>query len=319
MSDSTPSVNEETPAGSAPPAAEHPLAAGIGSVVRGLLRQPRFLIAAGLLLVCAVGFNAAARALHFRKTPLKLSVKALDDKQTGIPGIIAGRWAQVSDDRVLPPEVEKELKTKQYLQRLYLDLKAAKKTPAEWQRMDEDSRRDLIHVTRLANPESVIQLHMTYNTGMVDTVAHIPDRCMVADGYEPTAWDVLPGPPDRPSAGFRSIRFVDPIQNRTQHVGYLFHCNGGYTDDPIEVRKRLQNLFETYGYYAKVEMMITEPQAGDRSDETPQEKATREKAFHDKAGRAMTAFLNDVLPEAERCLPSWEKAKAGDPSVIATN
>ena len=316
MSDSTSSVNEATTTPSPLPAREP---VQLGPVVRGLIRQPRFMIAAGLLLVCAVGFNAAARALHFRKVPLKLQVKALDDKQAGIPAVLAGRWAQVTDDRALPPEVEKELKTKQYLQRMYLDLKAAKKSPAEWQRMDEVSRQELADMTRRAQPEAVIQLHMTYNTGMVDTVAHIPDRCMVADGYEPTAWDVLPGPADRPAARFRSIRFVEPIRNLTQHVGYLFHCNGGYTDDPIEVRKRLQNLFETFGYYAKIEMMITEFAGGARSDENSQEQAAREKAFHDKAGRAMTAFLNDVLPEAERCLPSWERARAGDLSVIATN
>ena len=33
-------------------------------------------------------------------------------------------------------------------------------------------------------PEAVMHVHMAYYTGMVDTVAHIPDRCVIADGYE---------------------------------------------------------------------------------------------------------------------------------------
>ena len=28
-------------------------------------------------------------------------------------------------------------------------------------------------------------MSVTYYTGMVDTVAHVPERCVTADGYEP--------------------------------------------------------------------------------------------------------------------------------------
>src|SRR2546425_12055581 len=101
MSETNP-MTEATPASTTSPARGQ-----LGAVVRGLLRQPRFVVAAAVLLLCAIGFNAAARALHFRKLPLKLQVRALDDKTTGIGPVLGGRWAQVGEDRPLPPETEK--------------------------------------------------------------------------------------------------------------------------------------------------------------------------------------------------------------------
>ena len=35
-------------------------------------------------------------------------------------------------------------------------------------------------------PQAVINVGLTYYTGMVDTVSHIPDRCYIADGFEPS-------------------------------------------------------------------------------------------------------------------------------------
>ena len=44
---------------------------------------------------------------------------------------------------------------------------------------------------RPKNPKAVVNLGLTYYTGLVDTVAHIPDRCYIADGYEArTKYDV---------------------------------------------------------------------------------------------------------------------------------
>ena len=58
---------------------------------------------------------------------------------------------------------------------------------------------------------------------------------------------------------YRLIGFDDQTgQGRLgQHVGYFFSANGEYTEDPLQVRRLLQNLMERYGYYAKVEMMAT--------------------------------------------------------------
>ena len=37
-------------------------------------------------------------------------------------------------------------------------------------------------------PDALVNFAVTYYTGLVDTVAHIPDRCYVADGFEPTSY-----------------------------------------------------------------------------------------------------------------------------------
>jgi hypothetical protein len=53
----------------------------------------------------------------------------------------------------------------------------------------KEDRAKLIGQTRVKHPAGVINLAVTYYTGLVDTVAHVPDRCYVADGYEPKSWE----------------------------------------------------------------------------------------------------------------------------------
>ena len=36
-------------------------------------------------------------------------------------------------------------------------------------------------------PQAVVRLSATYYTGMVDTVSHVPDRCVTADGFREMA------------------------------------------------------------------------------------------------------------------------------------
>lgn len=284
-------------------AAPQPKAAERPSVLRTLIRQSRFLAAAGVLLVCAAGFNAAARSLqlHFRKQPVPLAVKALDDKAEGIPAKLGGRWVQVTDDQPLSGDVEHALGTKQYVMRTYVNLEAAHRTEAEL--ADRDPRRiaGLLGDLQARKPEAIIRVAITYYTGLVDTVAHIPDRCMVADGYQPTDYKVIGVPDDsansvKRDAKFRFITFED-ITGRsrvTRNVGYFFHVNGRYEENPLGVRATLQDLFQTYGYYAKVELMTEQPGRGDA-------------AASERSSAAMKDFLTALLPEVERCLPDWQK------------
>jgi hypothetical protein len=313
---------------SSAPAANPTLSkAGWGRAARSLLRQPRFLIAASLLLVCAVGFNSLVTAmqLHFRKLPLKLQVKALDDKETGIASAlpsersarpdlapdVVGRWVQVGADRPFTADIEKDLGTKMYLSRVYVDRNAVHKTVEELRKLDEAAANELVGTLRFNHPESVIQLHMTYYTELADTVAHIPDRCYVASGYQPTSYDLKSGPAEyvdgkQRNVTYRHIKFEKPVEKSQQYVAYMFHCNGSYTDDPLQVRMRLQNLFETYGYYAKVELLVSDP--GGRGGDEMQKKSVE----------TMNAFLSALLPEVERCLPDWNKVKELKRDPMAT-
>jgi hypothetical protein len=301
---------QPTAAGLAP-LADRPARPPAGGLARQLC-QPRFLIAAGLLFACAIGFNATAQALqlHFRKQRLELRVPALDDKAVGVGRVLGDRWVQVTEDRPMSGDLEKTLGTTQYLNRMYVDRKAARKTVEDLTNPTPEALKRLMGELS-DRPEAVMRLHVAYYSGLVDTVAHIPDRCMVADGFRPTnpvLVDFAAADPAKPDGAKRNLAyrfntFEDmTAQGRlTRNVGYLFHVNGEFTPAPLDVRKRLQKLTERYGYYAKVELMT-------------EQTGTADAKAAEKSRLAMNDFLEVVLPEVERCLPDWAAATAGQPS-----
>jgi hypothetical protein len=174
------------------------------------------------------------------------------------------------------------------------------KTPAE--------RKALVSELEMKNHSGdVIHLGLTYYTGLVDTVAHIPDRCYIADGYEPSSYDIPTWQlgPDANGKMFplavRFISFQDSTGNNrvSKCVAYVFHANGKYESDPLGVRSTLEDLTERYGYYSKIELMTLVPKG----------LATE----HDIAltSQAMTEFLTAARPQIELCLPDWQKVKSG--------
>lgn len=293
-----------------------PFAGGGGPAKPATGRQPsagnafrdrRFLAAAGVLLVCAAGFRIASDKLqlHFRKEAVPLPVRALDDKIDGLPAKVGGRWLQVTEDVPLNADVEHALGTKQYVSRIYVDLTAVHRSEDELKGRDPKKVAALLEELRVTKPEAVIHAHMTYYTGLVDTVAHIPDRCMVADGFQPAGYEVVAGPAEyadgkpRPDLSYRFITFED-ITGRsrvTRNVAYTFRVNGKYTDDPLAVRGELQKLWERYGYYAKIELMTESSGKADA-------------AARDRSAKATAAFMAAFVPEAERRLPDWDKVNA---------
>src|SRR3954468_24079272 len=82
-----------------------------------LLRQPGFLITAGVLLISAISLNAATEImqLYFKKIPVEMSA----DWNT-IPSHL-GHWVQVSKDEKLPEDIEHTLGATHYLYRDYVD------------------------------------------------------------------------------------------------------------------------------------------------------------------------------------------------------
>ena len=149
----------------------------------------------------------------------------------------------------------------------------------------------------------VIHLGLTYYTGLVDTVAHIPDRCYIADGYEPNTYSVPTWNLGPDAAGnyfplpVRLISFDDATGNNriSKCVAYVFHTNGHYESDPLGVRQTLEDLTERYGYYAKIELMVLVPSVND--------------ADVANASAAMADFLGSARPQIEACLPDWSRLK----------
>jgi hypothetical protein len=271
--------------------------------LKKLLRQPAFLVAAGVLLISAISLNAATQymQLYFKKYPVEMSA----DFNT-IPSHL-GHWIQVSKDEKLGEDMEHELAAVHYLYRDYVDDRIIPaEVIAQFDGKSSLERKQMMLNLQRAYPAAVINLGLTYYTGSVDTVAHIPDRCYIADGFEPTSHDVIEmsafdGHKGRAPEGSRDICFInfeDQVASRqsaSKNVAYFFHANGKYTPDPIGVRVLLQNLTERYAYYSKIELLTQMTDA-------------------EKSKQVMNDFLKSALPEVERCMPDWEKVTSQQPT-----
>ncbi|MGB7159456.1 MAG: exosortase-associated EpsI family protein [Tepidisphaeraceae bacterium] len=277
------------------------------SATRSRYTQPAFLVAVVILAIAAVGLNASVGylKLHFKKEPVPMA-RALGSMPRDL-----GVWRQVSVDEPLDPEIEHALGTKEYVFRDYMDTRAVgMETIEQIRRLNESivsatgkeeieelkkQRAQFIHQTRVNHPKGVVNLAVTYYTGLVDTVAHVPDRCYVADGYEPKTWEEVKwNIDDGKPVEVRYINFEDGSgrSSFTRSVSYFFHVNGSFVASPEGVRIRLQNLLERHGYYAKVEVMTL-------IDD------------HDESARVMTDFLSSALPEVRKSLPDWDAVKRG--------
>jgi hypothetical protein len=294
-----------------------------------------FLLAVVVLAIAAAGLNTAARALdmYFKKVPVPLRHR-LDDEQAGLPKEL-GHWVMVEQTSSLNEDVQHTLGTKEFVFRTYVNSRVATRETAdglarlfrEIEALDESDKgqaktkaekqmefsRDLRRL-QLEHPEAVMTLNVTFYTGMVDTVAHIPERCLVADGYEPkdprtvpvTAGEYPDGSPRQVEIQFSTFEDQTGHGRVSRNVGYFFHCNGSYTPSSIGVRGKLQNLFERYGYYAKIEMLTDDPGVG-------RQRSARDDVTQ-KSVDAMADLLAVALPEVERCLPDWKQVKAQSPA-----
>lgn len=304
-----------------------PSSSPLKSAVVGLLSNRAYLLTAGVLLIAAMGLHGATQKmqLHFRKqaVPLQRDIRTLPER--------IGPWVQVSIDQPLSPDIEEVLGTKDYIFRNFVDSRRVSEAEiAAFRDLNINDRAQLLGRIQARDPKAVLYLSVTYYTGMVDTVAHIPDRCFIADGFQPTMFDSphwpIPGfvidrdgyhvnaegyrisePGERGGEDIglpvRFINFEDQdLRTRSamsRSVSYFFSVNGRYEANPIGVRKTLQNLFEKHGYYAKVELMTLH----------------RDPAV---SASMKQDFLTHALPELEKILPDWSAVRARSVSAAVS-
>lgn len=262
------------------------------------LFQPQFIVAGLILLIAAVSLNGAVAKLqlHFRKQAVDL--KTYGRELTEIP-MRLGEWHMVSKDTRLNEDIEHVLGTQQYIFRDYVHEKfVTEEQIRELREMEEGRRAYELDRLQQQHPEAVVRLAVTYYTGLVDTVAHIPDRCYVADGYQPKVTLPVTWGEGENQTQARFITFEDQtsLGKMPRNVAYFFYVNDKQKADPLGVRTELQNLFERHGYYAKVEMMVA-------------------RADPETAQRTMEAFYEAARPEVLKCLPDWERVKADEQDV----
>jgi hypothetical protein len=286
----------------------------VRTVLGRALSQRSFLLVTVVLLTAALGLNVAVSAmkLHFKKEPVPLArpLGAIPEK--------LGSWVQVSQDQPLDKEMQDVLGTKEYIFREYVNEVDVPGVAERFRNKTHKERLEILSTLRQQFPNAVISLSVTYYTGMVDTVAHVPDRCVTADGYEPKEyttpqWPIarqLP-PAAKPHAAdgtpsddveVRYINFEDQTgaAKFPRSVSYFFHTNGKFISSPLGVRNELANLFVKKGYYAKIETMTT----------IADTRISAEKTAN---------FLESALPEVHKCMPDWNKVVAGEagPTAVA--
>ncbi len=261
--------------------------------------RPAFIAAFAVLFVAAMGLNAATQymRLYFKKEAVPLR------RELDLVPPTLGPWVQVSVDKALDPEMQDVLGTTKYIFRDYVDSRLVNaREIADFKNMTEQDAAMAMARIRRDQPAAVLRAAVTYYTGSVDTVAHIPDRCYVADGFEPDTyttptWNLGPDLNSGKPLEVRFINFEDTSKsrgNQTHNVAYFFSCNGDYVSDPLlGVRVRLQSLTERHGYYAKVELM-------------------NEMTDRARASDVLRDFTRSALPEFEKCFPDWKAVKAAE-------
>jgi len=285
---------------------------------------------AAILLVGAVTLNTATQSLrlYFKKEAVP------QPREFREMPMVMGHWIQVSEDEKLDKEIQDVLATDKYMFRDYIDVNlrgadlvalimqqshasadseeqiAQIRSKFDGASFDQrvamirdalsgktpQERKKLVLAMQLRYPRGIVNMAVTYYTGLADTVAHIPDRCYIADGYEPSSyeiptWDVAPeGSGQSQPLQVRFISFEDQTGTglAPKCVAYVFQVNGKYQSDPLAVRQELQSLTQRYGYYAKIELMTI-------GNDTK------------VASESMASLLSAAKPQIEKCLPDWAK------------
>jgi len=245
-----------------------------------LVRQPAFLVCAGLLAMSAIGLRVAADKLEFylRKEPVPLQ-KPLEEMDK------AKLWPYkfVHANKIDDLAVEESLGAQDYMQWVLEDTRVEERDP-----------------TRFVN------LFVTYYTGDPDAVPHVPDWCYSGMGGQildsnNTTIQV----PERNENGAQRreipvrelyMLITDKYGSYRKPVVYFFSVNGDYRCTRDTVRLRVNSIFDRHAYFSKVEIDFG------RAEITP-----------DKALAGAEKLMQVVLPvlEAEHW-PDWAAVKAAE-------
>jgi hypothetical protein len=156
-------------------------------------------------------------------------------------------------------------------------------------------------------PGVLVQVYVTYYTGLLDAVPHVPERCLVAGGGSVLA--------DQSQSIDLAMTAVAPewagqwLKLKAYRTAYevragsgmgacqyhLFSMNGLPTDRWEEVRINLAKPWLKYCYFAKVQVAVFSAQNGQPLRPEPDMAAS---------DRACREFLDRALPVILRFLPS---------------
>lgn len=151
-------------------------------------RRLAFAAALGALVIGALSLHGVVTALGatIRKIPIEAKYKL-----PSIPEVLPS-WKSLGDDQQMTEEMVEELGTKNYISRTYIET-----NPPE-------GRQPL-----------VLSLHCAYYTGMIDTVPHVADRCLVGAGWSIVGGaKILPLNLDREAGQWRLVEEASTPEQR---------------------------------------------------------------------------------------------------------
>jgi exosortase len=229
---------------------------------------------------------------------------------TAISANALASWEPMGPDTRENAEIEETLGTKNYLTRTYV-------------------RRG----AKAGDKPVRLQLHAAYYTGSIDTVPHVPERCMVGAGWQiasdpkivaldldESRWSRDPRDPEAMTLGYMRMRtgdgsdapgrfvnlprgidgvrmqitpFIAP-NGMTMHAGYFFIANGQVATTAFDVRRMAFDRKAKYAFYMKVQISSV--------DVADEQELAREAA----------SLLDELLPELMRCVPDWLRVERGE-------
>ncbi len=281
-----------------------------------ILRSPALLTAVVLLTGAGFGLRAVVAARQWYLT--KLPIHAEGGRAVQATPAETEHWVRVGTDRQESDAMIEELGTTNYLNRLYVSLKP---------------------IPGVGDGQSpvVVDLHMAYYTGLIDTVPHVPERCMTGGGWEITGSStIVPIPLDR-SGWIPDTSVPENLRGRVMTA--RLPSDPRYTDAPgtrvrlpldpesLSIRvTRFQNprtgesMYAGYFFIANGGTVASAEGvrllAFDLRDDYAyylkvQFSSAQARSAQDLAAMA-GALLDDLLPEIMRCVPDWVKVQTGE-------
>lgn len=283
------------------------------------LKSPAFVVAVGLLVASSIAMSTAISyfKIYLKKEPIYPE----GGRQLNAIPAESDSYVRMGADTRMPKDVEEVLGTTNYISRYY----RVKNTP-------DDA------------PPEYIQFHAAYYTGMIDTVPHVPDRCMVGAGLRQVGpivevpipldekrWKEDPYVPEHLKGRIFTMRTGN---NPSDQIGQARYTDSPLTPvrlpkDPGKIMLRAMKFEEADGKrprwagYFFIANGSTVSSAEDvrllafdlratysyyLKVEFQSDSVSSAEELAVKAAK----FLDEFFPEVMRCVPDWVKVDSGE-------
>jgi len=258
-----------------------------------------FAVAAGVLLVVGVGWNAVAGiiGIYLAKDPVPPPERVQTDQHRLVsfpqrvgPYVVAADGELFLDRRTGLPIRDGQPDGISTFPDDVLETLGTARHELNWY------YSGIFRDTRPQRSGRYLRMDVTYYTGLLDAVPHVPTNCIVAGGgtilrdqSKPIVVSIPAAPePWRRITVYRTAYQVSASAFQGVSAQYhVFSMNGTPTHDRFAVRMKLGLPWVKYAYFAKIQVAPLRPEAS-----------------LEETDRVCLEFIRVVLPEVLKYLPS---------------